>query len=283
MRPGVGYLALVALLSVVAAACGGDERLEHPTGADELVLRVETVGGLVPPEVALRELPELSLFGDGRLIVPGPQIAIYPGPALPNLLQRSASEEGTQAILAAASDAGLLGPDRHFDAPGIADLPTTSFTVVAEGTRHEISAYGLGFEGPTSPPLSDQDLAARRALADLHAKLGNPDAWLPQGSLGPEASYPFDELRVYAQRYELAPEPGLEQEERLWPLHEPLAAFGEPDRRFPDFRCGVVRDDGLERLLPDAQAANELTPWTNGGARYRLIFRPLLPDEHGCT
>ena len=28
-------------------------------------------------------IPKLSILGDGRVIVPGPQIEIYPGPALP--------------------------------------------------------------------------------------------------------------------------------------------------------------------------------------------------------
>src|SRR5262245_18411153 len=58
--------------------------IEHPTGTDELVLRVEVTGRCVPPQVTLSELPQFSLYGDGRVITTGPVIQIYPAPALPN-------------------------------------------------------------------------------------------------------------------------------------------------------------------------------------------------------
>jgi hypothetical protein len=38
----------------------------------------------------------------------------------------------------------------------------------------------------------------------------------------------------------------------------------------------------LDTLWPLMQGANDLTPWSSGKAEYRLILRPLLPDEHGC-
>ena len=47
-------------------------------------------------------------------------------------------------------------------------------------------------------------------------------------------------------------------------------------------RCGVVSGADLDALWPLMQAANDLTPWVSDGKEYRLILRPLLPDEHGC-
>jgi hypothetical protein len=35
-------------------------------------------------------------------------------------------------------------------------------------------------------------------------------------------------------------------------------------------------------VLPLAQSANQLTPWRSDGAKFAILFRPLLPDESGC-
>ena len=81
-------IAPVALVALVAAACADststtsdDGGIQHPTGTDQLVLRVETGGGYTAPEFQLRLIPEFSLYGDGTIITPGPQIEIYPPPA----------------------------------------------------------------------------------------------------------------------------------------------------------------------------------------------------------
>jgi hypothetical protein len=49
-----------------------------------------------------------------------------------------------------------------------------------------------------------------------------------------------------------------------------------------DVRCGVVVGDDLSTLLPEAQSANQLTPWVSDSGEFALVFRPLLPDEHTC-
>jgi hypothetical protein len=285
--------AIAVVLAVLAlAACGdvptntgggGASSETPPPPTDELVLRVETGGGLVPVELALRALPSFSLYGNGRVITEGPQIAIYPSPALPNLLERSVSDEGVQAILAEAERAGLLGPDRSYELPGTADVPVTTFTVVADGVTHTTSVTGLGAEESGAVNLSDDELAARRAIAEFNTKLLDLASWLPAGSVGEEAPFDFAELRLYSSPYEVTQEPGLEQEPKPWPLGEPLAAFGEPaGGALADLRCGVVTGEELATLLPVAVTSNEITPWTSGGESYLLVFRPLLPDEHGC-
>jgi hypothetical protein len=146
-------------LALLGAACAGlrapdpgdgSSPIAHPAGAADLVLRVDVGGGFVPAQYHLRQLPSFSLFGDGTVITLGPQIEIYPGPALPNVLARSIDEDGIQAILRAADEAGLLGPDADYDHACVADLPTTTFTVVAGGRTHVVSAYALGFDDGTS-------------------------------------------------------------------------------------------------------------------------------------
>ena len=114
--------ALLPLL-LVLAACGriadgggstgggggtggtGSSGIEHPAGADELVLRVEYTGGFVPIDSTLRSIPSWTLYGDGTLVMQAPQIEIYPPPALPGLTALQAFEQQRDAMqLQAAID-----------------------------------------------------------------------------------------------------------------------------------------------------------------------------------
>jgi hypothetical protein len=261
---------------------GSDGGIEHPTGADQLVLRVEYQGGFVPYEYNLKRVPSWSLYGDGTVIVEGPVIEIYPGPALPNLLRFTLTEEAVQTILEAARDAGLMDGDASYGYPCIADAADTVFTVNAGGTTSVVSAYALELSDSGMEPgeCPDVDTEARAKLAEFNRMLGDLQSWLPEGSIGPQEPYEPTEMRVYVLPYRGEPE--LPQAETEWPLSEPLVAFGEPVADGNEARCGVVSGDDLAELLPLAQQANELTPWTSGGEQYRLIFRPLLPDEHTC-
>jgi hypothetical protein len=242
--------------------------------------------GHVPLEAQLRQLPTFALFGDGRLILQGPQIEIYPPPALANLTVTPIGEAGIQAILRAARDAGLRGSDRHFDLDTITDASTTTFTLVANGARHETSVYALEpfsgdpDEAPAGVPADQREV--RQALAHFQRKLGDLRSWLPEGSVGEEGLYEPEELRIFVQPGEPPQEPELQQPPAAWPLDAPLGAFGEPVEGRPDLRCASIRGEDLAAILPLATTANELTPWTSGAKAYSLVFRPLLPHESGC-
>jgi hypothetical protein len=70
-----------------------------------------------------------------------------------------------------------------------------------------------------------------------------------------------------------------------WPLSTPLASLGAPistPLNGGATPCGAVEGTELSTLLPLAQRANQLTPWTSEGHVFALAFRPLLPDEKGC-
>jgi hypothetical protein len=282
----------IALLTMalLAGACGrfnddpgpGGGGIDHPTGADQLVLRVSTGGGFVTLEYNLRSIAGISIYGDGRMIVEGPMIEIYPGPALPNLQVTHLSEDAIQAILQEARTAGLLGEDASYDYPCVADLPTTTFTVSAEGTTHTVSAYALGFtEGAeASADCPGVDAEARAKLYDFQVKLGDLRSWLPAGSIGQAEPFEPSEMRIYVQPYR--GDPGLTQPQADWPLARTLETFGDADPNFADIRCGVIGGDDLRMLMPEARSANELTPWASEGGEFSLIFRPLLPDEHTC-
>jgi hypothetical protein len=289
LRSAAAAFAVIALFG--AAACakastgprGGSGGIEHPMGPNDLVLKVETGGGFVAPAAHFKEFPSFALYGDGRQVSQGPQIEIYPGPALPNLQVTRITEDGVQAILEAAKAAGLLGPDRRYDFQTISDAPTTTFTTVAAGSRHVISVYALGeATGAGGQGIPPDELKARQALAGFLGKLGDLSSWLPKGSVTEEGTYSPNELRIFVLDQNASPEPGLEQKAVDWPLAQPLASFGQPVASGPEARCGSVSGEDLKTLLPLVEKANELTPWQSGGTSYSLVFRPLLPDENGC-
>jgi hypothetical protein len=263
-----------------------ESRMEHPTGSDELVLRIEDAGGFVPVTFNLTQMPTFSLFGDGTIVTVGPQILIYPGPALPNLLVTRLTEDGIQAVLSAAREAGLLDGDRAYGNDMIADASTTIFTTVAEGTTTTVSAYALGLGADDGLPADERE--ARAKLVEFQMNLGDLASWLPASAiLERDVPYEIERLQIISQPYDEAgvADPSLEQEPMSWPLTTPLASFGEPGgiaTPLPNGRCGVVEGADAETLVAALEQANVLTPWESEGTLYALFPRPLLPDETGC-
>jgi hypothetical protein len=252
--------------------------LAHPSGSGQVVLRVTDGGGFVPVEYNLTSTPEFTLYGDGRVIVSGPVIAIYPGPALPNLQTAVISEEAISAILSAAQETGLLQNGIDYGQPGITDVSTTTFVVNVGGKTYQSSVYALGMEaGASGLTMAQQQARAalqdfRGKLADLTAFTSDPTSW---------SSYVYQAMAVYSQPVGATAStdstditPG-----RLdWPLGD-LSTLGTPVD--PGFRRVVVSGQDLETLQqkPPLAKANAITLWTSGGRDYHLYFRPLLPDE----
>jgi hypothetical protein len=260
--------------------------IEHPTGKDALVLRITIDGGFVPPNVTLTTLPVLSIYGDGRVIVQGPQLMIYPGPAMPNLQVRNITEEGLQKVLAAAVEAGLLGPDAHYDDGGmIADAATTTFYLNAGGRLHTISAYALSEQENAGPNLSKEDAAARELLREFFNKVTDLPSLAGADELTAEQAYEPHAVRLFiSDQPPYVDESNPEQDAIEWPLETPLAEIGQPigENNPLGLDCALIEGADLDTLLPLLEKANPLTPWTSEGKTYSLFVRPLLPDEAGC-
>ena len=252
-----------------------------PTDSRDLVLRVESGGGLAGDSLAAIMIPHVSVYADGRVIMQGAQIEIYPGPALPPLLVTRLTPAGLQRVIDAAEDAGLVGPDRHYDLRGIVDATTTTFTVAADGRTHIVSAYALGLEEGFEGQLDPTELQARRALTAFQALFFDLPGWLGPDVLADGLPYAFDDIRIIARPGAIE-DPAVPQRPIAWPLDTPLARFGDPFPMGEGARCGTVSGDDLETLLPRLQQATEITAWTSGDERYQLLLRPLLPDESGC-
>ena len=99
--------------------------IEHPTGADDVVVRIAYEGGFVPVEYVFRNLPVLLVSGDGRVFQQGAVPEIYPGPLVSPVMQRSVTEDGIQDLLTLADEHGLL-----------ADVEYSSPTNIADALRH---------------------------------------------------------------------------------------------------------------------------------------------------
>jgi hypothetical protein len=267
--------AAVLAIGVGLAGCGGDDPqgIAHPSGQNEVVLQVTTGGGFVPIEYQVTLVPEFSLYGDGRVIVPGPQIEIFPGPALPNLQSARIPEELVQAILSAARGAGLFDPAFDYGQPTVADGPTPTIVINADDTTYRSAIYALTVAGAGG--LTTQQQQARAGVIDLIGKLSVLASFVPDEVVWER--FDFSALAIYSRP--AAPDPdAVPEADRLdWPLGD-LSTLGEP---LPNgaSRKVVVSGGELEKVRPLLDRATEITLWRSGGAEYRLLLRPLLPDE----
>jgi hypothetical protein len=288
MRTNAAALVCLLVTGACATAGGGasptpdPNRISYDSGAADLVVRVSTAGGFVPQHFHFTHVPEISLYGDGRLVTQGAQIAIFPGPAMPPLIETRTNDAGIQRILRAAKAAGLFGPDQHYPARGVADAPTTTFTVAAGGGIHRVSAEALGIDA-AAPGMPETERQARKLLTAFREDMGDVRGRLGTDVVGPERPYAATAIRIGATEGDpkTADEPELAKIVN-WPLPQSLATFGEPWPPMPGMRCGVLEAADLERVRPALTASHTLTFWKSGGKTYQLWLRPLLPDEHGC-
>jgi hypothetical protein len=217
--------------------------------------------------------PVMAIYADGRVIRPDSGVSTIHT----RLYESHVTPEEIQLILAAADDAGLLGADATYPAPGIEyyDGPWTDFAVSADGKVHRVGAYLLGM-GPTNDKALD---VARARLASFNHQMAALDVFL--GRELTAAPYDPASFRVFTQRY--LPEAHFATPELTlaWPLDVDPGTGGEPTR-FPETRCFLLAGSDLERFKAAAQAADRGTVWTHGADSYLVKSRPLFPDETGC-
>jgi hypothetical protein len=284
--------AALLLAATVATACVGTAGASEPTRSavptpkpnpDRVVFRVDWDGGFVAPGTILGRLPQIVVYADGRVIVQGPQIEIYPGPLVPSLQVRALTPEALARLVQLAKDKGLL-KDAHYDLAGIADATTTVLTLDIDGRTYRVSAYALMEAGDAAVPgfggMDEATRAGRAALREFIDGLsGIPEADFS----GPWTVFEPTALRLFAapagQRPDDVVQPG-------GPVAWPLADLGRAGAPVGDgslgFRCQVVAGDDLATVLPLLQSSNALSVFTSGGGEWSLIVRPLLPGETGC-
>jgi hypothetical protein len=281
-----GLLVLGACARPGASSSPTANGIVHPAG-DELVFRIESQGGFVPPQFLFANLPTFTLTGDGRVIMPGAMIDIFPGPLMPAVQVRRLTEDGVQLVLEAVAGSRQFGGNQEWRGAQnfVADASDTVFTLHAEDREVIVKIYGLGTVGPgidPPPNFPEVEMAAHRALQGLVDRLTGIDQWLPAAAWADDAWQPYqpEAMRLLVRNADADPpdDTGIGNTEVEWPVAGDPAAFGEPTS-LPDMRCGVVSGDDAQAWLAVLSTGNQLTRFIGDGHKYEVTVRPLLPDE----
>ncbi len=253
---------------------------ELPSDDSALVLRVEHVGGFVPPGALVSRLPAYSLYADGRLITDGPVPAIYPGPALPNVQVQRLDDAAVRTLVDRAGAAGIA-ETTDLGSPPVADMPATLFTLTtAEGTAvREVAALSEYADQGDGAGLTEEQLAGRARLRELLTALSDVGRQLtPDGRVPVEAYVPAAVAAVATPWVD--PEDELVHPEQAWPGPD---LPGEPVGGPLEVGCVVAAGGQADAVMAAAATANAATPWVSAGGRWSVLLRPLLPDESGCA
>lgn len=284
------FLALLAAapLALVAASCGSSGNgstgettttappstlppvttvpgIEHPTGPDDVILRLSWDGGFVAPGTLFMRLPRLLIAGDGSVYVQGAQTEMYPGPLLPPILVGKVNEAEIQDVLAKAQAANLFRQVTYGQPDiGIADAPNTILVLNVNGTTYTHDAYALGMGGDGNGE-SNPD---RKVFADFVTQL-EPLANGVQGSQ-PYSAPRFAIRATVAD--EAAPTDGVTPNEVAWPAAAGVTLASASE-------CAVVEAGNIGDLFT---TATQITRFVENGIKYVLVVRPMLPGDAGC-
>lgn len=281
--------AAAMLLAIVLTACArpgaSNGPIDHPTG-DALILRVAYSGGFVGPSFDYLNFPPFSLIGDGRVIVPGAQAAIFPGPALPSVNERRLTEAGIQAVLNEVLGTELFETSRRYSGAQacVMDASDTVFTLNARGREVTVNVYGLGTIDSTNgcPGFSSEERAVHRTLLHLTERLASLDQWLPASAWADAASHPYRPaaLRLLVRNADADSSNGSGSDTPLvgWPEGSDPATFGQPGP-VDGQRCDVVSGQRADDWYAVLAKATQATRFVKDGHRYQVTVRFMLPDE----
>jgi len=267
-----------------AAASPGDATpspvagIDHPTGATDIVLRLDESGGFVPVEYLAAHVPQFTLYGDGTVVFTSAAAAaperadgVVASPAL-----RTAKLTGdqVQALLEAAIRDGGLGAARaDYQNPLVADAATAVFTLNADGSEKTVSVVALGMEDPQP----NADTAIKQALGVLGNRLRDFDQG---GTLGSEPYLPAAYEGVLTEQQ--AAVQGVQVRDWPWTDLTP-ADFAVPQdaNQLPQGRATLTPAqaealgvEGFESGLVGGVYLRD-----DAGKVYSFVLRPMLPEE----
>ncbi|MET7421832.1 hypothetical protein [Dactylosporangium sp. NPDC005555] len=275
--------ATLALPLALLAGCGDGQSGGSSGGGvsyapDDLVLRVDVAGGLVPVAMTVTEVPALSVYGDGRVVTNGPMIEIFPGPALPNVQVQQISTADVAKLVDRAVDAGV-GKQTDFGMPNVADAPTTHIMVRTGAGElvSDIPALGIGED-----ELSGAHRAARQHMQRLVEALTDLPATLGRAAVSESKPFPSAGIAAVAAPWtEMGGDQGVEPQQPVdWPGP---ALPGEAYADRPGVHCVSATGEQAALILAAAGKANSRTPWRSAGSSWQVTFRPFLPDEATCA
>ncbi|MFG2005748.1 hypothetical protein ACGFNU_42030 [Spirillospora sp. NPDC048911] len=253
--------ALAAFLAAGVLALG-HQRLwwapDPPRDAGSLVLRVRFVGGMGPP--GARPVPDLSLYGDGRLIITSLDLERMPAREL--VKDMRLTDRAYRQIYRDARLAGLAESRTVEGNPHILDGGLTEITLLADGKPH-VTAVHAG-AGGVRVWLIDQ-LLDRLALGKTK---GEP----PRSDLaGPSRLYQPARIALLSREIPKS-DTSSNAQVRPWPL-QPLVASA----------CTLHAGSEAASISQLVEPVSPNTHWASQGRRFVLTARPLLPDEADCA
>ena len=240
--------------------------IQHKTGATDVVLRLESGGGMMVESIAT-DTPIFTLYGDGRVVwrdvnapVPEPVGNVSPRTALRSV---RLTESAIQSLLEdALTRGGLADAAANYMGQG-ADLPTTTFTINVNGATKAVSATPLSIEmQPQGGPVIAALVALNDRLQGFGTMAGNSDLYVPTAYRG--ILMPLDQ-----------------------PFNEPVA-WPWTTIAPADFTGGANEFLLKRTMTPDEVAQLGLTgieggflgmTLKSGSKFYTFLLRPLLPDE----
>jgi hypothetical protein len=251
------------LLAAALAACGGDDRPtappDLPAGSDAVVIQFSTGGGITGPCCPPWNVPDLTAYGDGRVVV------VDTAGVVPALRQATVSRSDLAELLAGAERAGLLAAPPPDTGTLCCDFGSTKVVIADATATRELQVVGLGHEDNVTSELSDRQLRTRSAVAALRSGLA---ALVEQA--GTAEFRPAGMAAYVSASTADGAEPGL------WPLDQALAETGA------DNGCLLLTDQRDVDAVIAATEANPGQVWSSAGQNWLVLVRPLLPHERGC-
>jgi hypothetical protein len=282
---------VVVSLAVLSAACAAGASppsgpagpsatpppgaIDHPSGATDVVLRLEEGGGFVPIEFVASQAPIFTLYGDGRVIFQqASDVFVEPGPdgltrGRPWRTAQLDAGQIEELVTFALGPGGLGAARENYGNDMIADASTSTFTIDAGGVKKTVAVYALGLE-------DGADAQARKAFQTLADRLRDFDNG---GTIASDVYAPAAYRGVLIEQ-----EGGPAANVIAWPWpHLTVADFeqdpnGEGAIQFPH-----------RAMTADEVAALDLGDITGGvqgvvldapdGKTYSFVLRPLLPEE----
>jgi hypothetical protein len=250
MKTAVGT-ALIGV-ALLASGCAGDsqaqvgdssEATSPGIGSGDALVLRTMTSGGIAGLGAPGTMPEFSLYGDGRAITGGPRPMEY-----------HLTWPALRRLVADAQKAGLATP-RTADNPRVADAMYKVITFVTGG-RARTTKVIQGGGDPSDPAV--------RFLPRLV-----PANWPKSDQSAPPRGYHPARVAVLA-----GVQPG-EATAPKWPLR-PLASGTRVGAR----ECTVLTGADVAKAQRLATGADQ---WRDQGTTYRVVFRPLLPDERDCA
>jgi hypothetical protein len=239
--------------------------VDHPTDPSAIVLRMFQGGGFVPAAIGFIETPRFTLYGNDVAIFqgPGPTDAGISDPRPPFQCLQLTPDQVDELLTFALGKGGLADAATDYPNPNITDVPTTTFTIDADGASKTVSVYALGFE--MAPKGQKADRARFEALAALLGDFG--------ATVDGEQPY---QVPAYAAMLE---EDNVEIDDQAtaWPWTDLAPA---------DFTLGgpssavVLTPEQMAMVTSVPNGGQAFIPVTSPqGAALRLSIRPFLPDD----